>query len=284
MNKFDKNRRRVKYCPCGKSNKNGKFAPYAGYEEYGYCHSCCKLFNPTQNDNVSMYVPQKQKPVSYIDDSVFKQSLSNRTDNKFYQFIVSKFGKGRAETVFDAYHLGTAARWKGATVFWQVDQGSRVRTGKVMLYDPNTGKRIKHCNDWAHSIMLKNHDLDDFNLFQCLFGIHLVNKANIGTPIGIVESEKTACIMSLHSPEFIWLACGGLSALSYEKLKPLKGRKIVLFPDLGLVGDCSPYILWRAKAKGFNALGLNVGVSDLLESTATKKIRREKWDVADYFV
>ena len=284
MNKFDRNRRRVKQCPCGKSNRNGKFAPYGGYEEYGYCHSCCNLFKPTQNDNVSMYVPQKQKPVSYIDDSVFKQSLSNRTDNKFYQFIVSKFGKGSAEIVFDAYHLGTAARWKGATVFWQVDQGSRVRTGKVMLYDPNTGKRIKHCNDWAHSILLRTQHFADFSLQQCLFGLHLVDGTNVDTPIGIVESEKTACIMSLNSPEFIWLACGGLSALNYRKIKALKGHKIVLFPDLGLAEYESPYVLWREKAKEFTTLGINVGVSDILESTATAKMRWEKWDIGDYFV
>jgi hypothetical protein len=43
---FDKNRFRVKFCPCNKDNKDGKFTPYKGYEDKGYCHSCDKTFLP----------------------------------------------------------------------------------------------------------------------------------------------------------------------------------------------------------------------------------------------
>lgn len=237
-----------------------------------------------QKENTPVYVRQKPKPVSYIDDSIFKQSLAKREDNKFYQFISSKFGSVQADIIFEKYHVGTADKWNGATVFWQVDQKSKVRTGKVMLYNPNTGRRVKQCNDWAHSILLRSCCLEDFNLQQCLVGLHLANETTIKTPKAIVESEKTAGIMSLFCPEYIWLACGGLSALSYEKIKPIKGHKIVLFPDLGLVGEESPYLLWRRKAKELNALGCNIGVSDLLESVATNKQRREKWDIADFYV
>ena len=35
--KFDKKRFRVKLCPCGKDNKDGKFVPYVGFENKGYC-------------------------------------------------------------------------------------------------------------------------------------------------------------------------------------------------------------------------------------------------------
>tara|TARA_R110002167_G_scaffold366415_1_gene596376 strand:- start:4395 stop:5249 length:855 start_codon:yes stop_codon:yes gene_type:complete len=284
MYKFDKNRRRAKQCPCGRSNRNGKFAPYAGYEEYGYCHSCCKSFAPKQKEYIPVYVPEKPKFVSYIGDSIFKKSLINRADNKFYQFISYKFGSGQADMIFDKYCLGTAARWKGATVFWQVDRELRVRTGKVMLYNPNTGRRVKQCNDWAHSILKRTHYFSDFNLEQCLFGLYLVDETNANIPIAIVESEKTACIMSLFCPEYIWLACGGLSALSYEKIKPIKRHKIVLFPDLGPGGDESPYALWSEKAKEYNALGCKISVSDKLERRATEKQRREKWDIADFCV
>lgn len=43
---FDANRGRVKYCPCNKSNHDGKFAPFKGCEVHGYCHSCGKTFLP----------------------------------------------------------------------------------------------------------------------------------------------------------------------------------------------------------------------------------------------
>lgn len=284
MYKFDKNRRRVKQCPCGRSNRNGKFAPYKGYEQFGFCHSCCKTFSPTLNKNIPRFVPEKPKLVSYIDDSIFRQSLANRKDNKFYQFISHKFKSSDADMIFNKYQLGTASRWKGATVFWQLDQKHKVRTGKVMLYNPKTGRRIKYCNDWAHSILLRTDQLAYFSLEQCLFGLHLVDGTNVDTPITIVESEKTACIMSSICPEFIWLACGGLSALNYGKIKTLKGRKIVLFPDLAVEGEDCPYEIWTRLAKEYNDLGCNISVSDQLERRATKQQRREKWDVADFFV
>ena len=284
MNKFDRNRRRVKQCPCGKSNRNGKFAPYEGHEIYGYCHSCCQVFNPSQKENTPVYIRQKPEPVSYIDDSIFKQSLAHRDNNRFYRFIAHRFNKSHADGVFEKYYVGTTDKWKGSTVFWQVDQKSKVRTGKVMLYNPNTGRRFVGCNDWIHSILLRREYLLDFNLQQCIFGLHLVDETNVNIPLAIVESEKTACIMSLISSEYIWLACGGLSALNYEKLKPVKGRKIVLFPDLGPDREKSPYVLWSQKAKAYNVLGCNISVTNQLEVRATEKQRREKWDIADYFV
>ena len=46
---FDKNRKRIKYCPCGKKNINGKFVPYVDYDNKGYCFSCDKTFLPKLN-------------------------------------------------------------------------------------------------------------------------------------------------------------------------------------------------------------------------------------------
>ena len=43
---FEKRRQVVKHCPCGKSNKDGKFVPYIEYENKGYCHGCGETFLP----------------------------------------------------------------------------------------------------------------------------------------------------------------------------------------------------------------------------------------------
>jgi hypothetical protein len=56
---------------------------------------------------------------------------------------------------------------------------------------------------WAHS-ELKLHD---FRLKQCLFGEHLLK--NSSSPVMLVESEKTAVVMSHFIPDYIWLATGG---------------------------------------------------------------------------
>ncbi len=54
------------------------------------------------------------------------------------------------------YCVGTSKHWPGACVFWQTDINGCVRTGKVMLYDAESGKRVKepfnHVS-WAHSLM-----------------------------------------------------------------------------------------------------------------------------------
>ena len=96
-----------------------------------------------------------------------------------------------------------------------------------MQYDRFTGKRIKepynHIN-WLHKATKE----PDFNLCQCLFGLHRVNEDYQKT-IAIVESEKTAIIMSIVLPHYIWLATGSKENFKIEMLKPIKKRTSVLF-------------------------------------------------------
>ena len=66
---FDSKKRfRVKICPCGKSNKDGKFVPYVGYENKGFCHSCGKTFIPINEEDVKdsqkSFTTPPPKPVS----------------------------------------------------------------------------------------------------------------------------------------------------------------------------------------------------------------------------
>lgn len=76
-----------------------------------------------------------------------------------------------------------------------------------MLYYPETGKRVKEPYNhisWVHSLIPHK----DFNLCQCFFGEHLINKDKT-KPIALVESEKTALIASYYLPQFLWIASGG---------------------------------------------------------------------------
>ena len=53
-------------------------------------------------------------------------------------------------------------------------------------------------------------------------------------PVVIVESEKTAAVMSEVSRKWVWLASGGSQGLKNEdKNKALKGRDVWLLPDNG---------------------------------------------------
>jgi len=74
-----KARFRVKECPCGKSNSDGKFVPFKDSEDRGYCHSCERLIgvgNHTcpqckKEKAFNRYIDTENNNV-YIDDRVGK--------------------------------------------------------------------------------------------------------------------------------------------------------------------------------------------------------------------
>ncbi len=281
---LDKKRFRVKSCPCGRSNKDGKFVPYTGYENKGYCHSCGETFLPelikSEQWNTSppkaysnrRTIAPNQKQVSFIPVEVFKDSLKNHETNHFVKYLIELFGIEVTNELISKYFIGTSNHWPGATVFWQIDIIGKIRTGKIMLYNTDTGKRVKEPFNhiqWVHKLI----DYPEFELKQCFFGSHLLH--NKTKPVAIVESEKTAIIASVYLPQFIWLSVGGVDGLNTEKCSVLKGRNVTLFPDLNRFEN------WSTKAK---ELLVNVSVSDLLERKATEAERKQGLDLADYLI
>lgn len=113
----------------------------------------------------------------------------------------------------------------------------------------------------------------EFELRQCLFGAHLLRDKT--KPIAVAESEKTAVIASVYLPQFIWVAVGSLTNLNAEKCSILKGRTVVLFPDL------NGFDKWSSKAKELSHLA-TFKVSDLLERKATEDERKQALDLVDY--
>ena len=147
-------------------------------------------------DNLRSYAPIKEvepKATSYIDLDIVNQSLQRYPENKLFQFLSAQFGEAETLKLMKKYKVGTSKHWDGATVFWQMDYQNRVRTGKIMLYNPTTGKRIKEPYNhvtWVHSVLHK----EDYNLKQCFFGEHLLPEDK-SRPVALVESEKR---QSLH--------------------------------------------------------------------------------------
>ena len=222
------------------------------------------------------YIEQKRE-TSYIPLDMVKESLSKYAANNFVQYLISVFGESKAMEAVRRYFVGTSDHWNGGTVFWQIDNDNKVRAGKIMLYNRETGKRVKEPYNhiqWTH----KAKDLKDFVLTQCLFGSHLLRNTDKAKQIAIVESEKTAIIASIYEPDFVWMATGSLSNLSKEKCNVLKGRKVVLFPDI------KGYEKWEQKAKELRHILTSVQVSNLLESKATDKERTDGLDIADYLL
>ncbi|WP_394991185.1 DUF6965 family protein [Emticicia sp.] len=217
-------------------------------------------------------LPPKQ--ISLISVEVFTASLQSHESNNFVRYLIELFGVEVTNGLIAKYFIGTSKYWNGATVFWQIDKEYQVRTGKIMLNSPTTGKRVKepfnHIN-WVHKAL----KLPDFELKQCLFGEHLLNDNS--KPIALCESEKTAIVASVYLPDFIWLAAGGISNLTADKCKVLSGRTVYLYPDL------NGFEKWSIKAKELSHIATIV-VSDLLERHASDEERKEGLDLEDYLI
>ena len=101
----------------------------------------------------------------------------------------------------------------------------------------------------------------------------------------VVEAEKTAVIMSELYPQYVWLAAGGLGEVQAEKFRPLRGHKVILFPDTD--PDGIAFKRWSDAA----TLVMNqvfwedsppIRVSPLLETHATPEQKAAKIDLIDF--
>jgi len=66
-----------------------------------------------------------------------------------------------------------------------------------------------------------------------LFGLHQIKAYPNDNPVCIVESEKTAILMTAILPGYTWLASGGLHNQHSEKCMVLKKHENLLYQDLG---------------------------------------------------
>lgn len=223
-------------CPnCGQK----RFVPYvlasdgvtlAG-AEFGRCdrEQNCGYQRYPDGERYTVAEPQKIQPrprLEYVGD------LHVSTDSNLFEWAVCLLGLNDAVLAWSNYNVGCIG---GRVIWWQIDREGVVRAGKVMSYRPD-GHRDKSDTfpvTWAHKHPQLKNLFKGEELQQCLFGEHLLN-SNPNKPVALVESEKTAVVMSRFIPEYIWLATGGSQGIkSNERLAPLIGRKVFLVPDNG---------------------------------------------------
>jgi len=215
--------------------------------------------------------PRPEHEPVFIPDEVMRRSFDHYDRNNFALWLVRVFGEEKALELALTYGLGTSKHWPGAAVFWQIDEAGRVRRGKVMLYNSETGRRVKEPGNMVAGVHWLL-GMADRKPEPCLFGLHIA--ASSSKPVAVVESEKSAVIGAGVRPEAVWMATGGKGTLNRKMLEPLQGRRIILFPDLGAFDD------WTEKTAGWPG----VTVSDVLERRASAEDRAAGLDVADYLL
>lgn len=252
-------------CPsCGKK----RFVKYVDNETKGYLEdgsgrcdresSCRYSKSPNKNSVISEFVtPIIIRKASTIQSDFLELCNKNFEENNFIQFLRIYFSEEEIQSVIMEYRLGTASHWKGSTVFWQISPQNKIMTGKVILFDAGAGKRVKVPHNhiqWVHKLL----KLKDFMLQQCLFGLHLINETT-KRGVAIVEAEKTAVIMRLFLPEYIWMSTGGKGNFNKKMLLPLKNHTILAYPDKSEFDD------WNKIALELQKEGFKINCSRYIE-------------------
>ena len=218
------------------------------------------------------------------------------------------FPREHVRYVWALYRVGALA--DGRTVFFYTSRHDHTVDGKVMAYGPD-GHRAKDDNSEQRSVnsvvsgqrsvnsekiipLDAEHSSDHCSLFTVhssrvtwlhaldrmerplplpLFGEHLADALPFA-PLCLVESEKTALVAKLWRPDCTWLATGGKSLLTAERLRVLGGRTLLVWPDADAVGE------WMDKAA---LLGPDLGIRFRFPTAYLARIREgpPKGDLAD---
>ena len=251
---------------------------------------------PTPRRPPTRAAPAPPPAVLSLPANVVTATLGHYERNNLARLLRVHFGAGVAAELLARFRLGTSAYWPGACVFWLIDEHGRARGGQVVLYD-ETGHTVKQkrpdgtlyrCTRWAHTALAYNYRQrgtpppDWLTQYEqhgqkspCLFGLPQLDTAPAGQPVALVESAKTAMLATPYFPQFVWLATMGLSYLTPERLAPLRGRRLVLFPDAGGLDK------WQAKASELRGRGFTVQVSAELEKLVTADEHAAGLDLAD---
>jgi predicted RNA-binding Zn-ribbon protein involved in translation (DUF1610 family) len=311
--KFKLDKSSKKYlCPrCGKKSLVRYVDSFTGElesEQYGKCDrevKCGFILYPntkwvgSSNLIKSLAIRRESqllvnKKQVYIPREAFNTTLGGYNDCAFFAYL-SKRGvpDNLLEEIISMYLLGTiqSGYLRGALTIPYINEDDQIAFVQVKQFDEQN-RTIK--TSALHSLLKYkpgNQWIEDYEKNElkvsCFFGAHLLKKYP-KNPIALVEAPKTAiygsCYFGLPMDEkgLLWLAVYNKSSLTEDKFKVLKGRKIMVFPDLSANGGT--YNEWKKKVEQFaNKLPkTKVVVNDFLELYASNELRQAGGDFADY--
>lgn len=227
---------------------------------------------------------------------MWQQCLS--INNQFCEAVV-RAGYLSYEQMFSAscrYCIGASKL--GGVIFWQIDHEGRIHDGKIMYYQPDCHRCKDRKPTWVSYLLRKRREasmprtmnrepLTANQTSHCFFGLHQLTSdiCPQTSSVALVEAEKSAFILSELYPEYIWLAAGGLGGVQPEKFRPLKGHKVIMFPDTD--PDGTAFKQWSEAAKEvmqsiFWEDSPPIRVSPILELNATPEQKQRKIDLVDF--
>ena len=205
------------------------------------------------------YVPATPPPAVRIDGSVVRQLYCLRTGaarNPLLRYWVTILRNVKPEYAAMAEQYVTRLKEAlrlfavgsmpgGYTIWWIVDDTGWIRSGKCMKYLANghRDKTDKQGFRWVHTSPLAGIQPEGAEYVGCLFGLHQL-KTMKPDKVHVVESEKTAVLMTMFCPDCVWLATMGIANLNTSRLEPVirRGIEIILHPDI------DGYERWQERA------------------------------------
>ena len=286
--------------------------------EYGACDridKCGYKCNPYTDKyqgagNQSYYVPNKihSSPtitISNIPDDVLTNTLKDYDINRFIQNLKHNvkhpFSESSINEVIEKYLLGTISTgyMAGSVTFPFINTRGKIRAIQVKQFDDNNKTIRTNSIPYVIKGLYKEVNINpptwiekynkNKSKFDCLFGEHLLSKYP-NNPIALVEAPKSAIYGSMYygfpkdDKQLLWLAVYNLSSLSLAKVRVLKGRDVILFPDLSSTGNA--YSQWSEKANKFEIELENTtfSVFNFLEDNAAEEQRAKGLDIADFLI
>ena len=257
-------------------------------------------------------LPRASKPVVQVS-----------ADSDFCHEVVAKgwLTEGQMAHAAERYRLGRSK--SGRCIFWMIDEMGRVNDGFETHPLPLPEWRgvyssEGHGIEWV-SAMLKAREpalLKDCQTRHCLFGTHLINvtrksrKSQKGlrdvksqkelhdersqkglhpereihtNVVAVVESERSAVVLSELLPQNIWMASVYPMNLNVGTLQPLCGHRVVLFPPTDETGET--FLAWLEVAdQARRVLHLDISVSAVLEERATEEEKRRRIDILEFML
>lgn len=248
-------------------------------------------------------LPRASKPVVQVS-----------ADSDFCHEVVAKgwLTEGQMAHAAERYRLGRSK--SGRCIFWMIDEMGRVNDGHIgdswvsamlkarepaLLKDCQT----RHCLFGTHLLNVtrksrksqrglrdvkSQKELRDVKSQKELHdersqkGLHPEREIHTNV-VAVVESERSAVVLSELLPQNIWMASVYPMNLNVGTLQPLCGHRVVLFPPTDETGET--FLAWLEVAdQTRRVLHLDISVSAVLEERTTEEEKRRRIDILEFML
>ena len=203
---------------------------------------------------------------NFIEQDIIKRLQGQR--NTFIDFLLTLFEQPKVAAAVERYFIGGDSH--GRTIFPNLDQEGRCVGGAVIPYLVNGHRDKSRGTSNIHSELKRKNKTLPTQADQVLFGSHLLRLYPTAS-VGVVESQKSAVILSIIYPDVVWLATAGMLNFNERLLFPIYDRNVVAYPDFNGVQE------WTRRAKELPFK--NIRVSDWW-----RYAQDEKEDITDVVI